>query len=87
MSDDIKITKHPGYIRYSLNDITHREDGPAIISDSGNHFYVINGKFHRENGPAISYSNGNKEWWYNGYKINVLSQKEFEDYLLLKIFT
>jgi len=45
----------------------HREDGPAIIHNSGSKEWFINGKLHREGGlPAVEWYNGDKSWWING---------------------
>lgn len=54
-----------GTKRYYLNDILHREDGPAIESYNGTKYWLKNGKYHREDGPAIEHDNGSKKWWLN----------------------
>ena len=61
-----------GFRLYYLNDIKHREDGPAEIwYDKDGSIekisYYKNGKFHRKNGPASIY------YYKNGY----LTQKEY----------
>lgn len=40
--------------------------------------YYVNDKdfIHREDGPAVIYGNGDKEWWIDGYRIDV-SLKDF----------
>ena len=41
--------------RYSLNGLLHREDGPALIRDTGrgrNQTWYMHGKKHRLDGPA-----------------------------------
>lgn len=43
----------------------HREDGPAVISEFSNEWY-INGEAHRLDGPAVEWSDGTKEWAVNG---------------------
>ncbi len=43
----------------------HREDGPAVIWDSGRREWWLNGKLHRIDGPAIETADGSKEWWVN----------------------
>ncbi len=50
-------------IRYTLNGVPHREDGPAIIYSDGYKSWWLNGILHREDGPAIEKPNGHKEWW------------------------
>ena len=49
-----------------VNDLRHKEDGPAIICKNGSLFYFINNKFHREDGPACYYGKHYKEWWFKG---------------------
>jgi hypothetical protein len=46
----------------------HREDGPAVIYDSGTKEWWINGKRHRTDGPAIEYRSGFKSWYLKGRK-------------------
>ena len=49
-----------------LNDLLHREDGPAREYASGSKEWYKNGQCHREDGPAIECSSGTKEWYKNG---------------------
>lgn len=49
-----------------LNDLLHREDGPAVESANGDRFWFLHGKRHREDGPAIEKSDGSKAWYLNG---------------------
>jgi len=42
----------------------HREDGPAIINESGEEWW-IDGMRHRDDGPAICMRNGSKIWYQN----------------------
>jgi hypothetical protein len=60
---DINGTK-----RYCLNDIYHREDGPAIIYYDGEMRWYIKGILHRTDGPAIIYTSGHQSWFLNGCK-------------------
>ena len=62
---DIKINKY-GTKCYYVNNVLHREDGPAVEYVDGDKFWYKNGKAHRENGPAVEYSNGDKIWYKNG---------------------
>jgi hypothetical protein len=43
-------------------------------------------EYHRLDGPAIEYSDGEKEYWYNDKFINVKTDKEFKQYLKMKVF-
>ena len=62
-----KVTVFDGGGKYwRLNDVLHREDGPAIEYFSGGKMWYLNGELHREDGPAIDLSNGTKEWHLNG---------------------
>jgi asparagine N-glycosylation enzyme membrane subunit Stt3 len=54
-------TKH-----YRLNNLLHREDGPAIERYNGDKEWYIKGRLHRENGPALDLANGYKAWYKNG---------------------
>lgn len=44
----------------------HREDGPAVEYDNGDHEWWVNGKLHRLDGPAVEYADGGHEWWVYG---------------------
>ena len=48
-----------------LNDLYHREDGPAIEYSDGTKKWFINGKQHRLDGPAIELISGTKYWYLN----------------------
>ena len=61
---DIKINKY-GTKYYYVNNVLHREDGPAIELVNGHKACYKNGKIHREDGPAIEYADGNKYWFLN----------------------
>ena len=63
---DIKINC-VGTKRYYVNNILHREDGPAIEYSDGTKYWYKNGKLHRKDGPAIENAYGHKEWYLNGY--------------------
>ena len=52
-----------------LNDVFHREDGPAIEYANGDKYWYLNGKLHREDGPAAEYTNGTKYWYLNGVEV------------------
>jgi antitoxin component YwqK of YwqJK toxin-antitoxin module len=60
---------------YKLNDLIHRDNGPAITEyhDNGNikckHYYM-NGALHKEDGPAIVYYYHNKNVWIEVYYLN-----------------
>lgn len=52
--------------RWYLDDLLHREDGPAFEFASGTKHYFLKGRRHRENGPAIEAASGVKKWYLGG---------------------
>jgi len=52
-----------GDIRYTLNGVLHRTDGPASIEADGSEEWFLNGKCHRTTGPAYIGANGTEEWY------------------------
>jgi hypothetical protein len=68
--NDREVFEYPnGDKEYFLNDMLHREDGPAIDDVNGDKKWYINGKLHRTDGPAIEYLGGDK-WWFINDKIH-----------------
>ena len=65
MDHDIRINEY-GDKRYYVNNVLHREDGPAVENVNGNKYWYKNGKRHREDGPAIEWVDGDKDWYLNG---------------------
>jgi len=59
----------PDAKRWYLDELLHREDGPAIEYTNGDKYWWLNGKLHRENGPAVEWSNGDKYWFLNGEEV------------------
>ena len=57
--------KNKTIYKYFMNDILHRENGPAVITDEYEEWWC-NGRVHREDGPAIVYKNGGEEWYKYG---------------------
>ena len=54
-----------GTKRWYLNDIPHREDGPAVEYANGEKIWKVNGITHRLDGPAHITSDGDKVWYIN----------------------
>ena len=54
-----------GTQKWCLNDMFHREDGPAIIRPDGYKVWYLNGERHRADGPAIIMPNGTQRWYLN----------------------
>lgn len=48
----------------------HREDGPAMVYDTGDEYYYINNKLHRLDGPAVITSTGT-QYYNNGLRHRV----------------
>jgi hypothetical protein len=44
----------------------HREDGPAIIWQTGRKDWRLHDKLHRTDGPAIEFASGAVSWYLNG---------------------
>lgn len=49
----IKIYHSSIKTAWSLNDVLHRDDGPAVIFNTGREEWYQHGKLHRNNGPAV----------------------------------
>jgi len=73
--NECKIVIEHGTKFWYLNDVLHREDGPAIEHATGGKFWYRNGKLHREDGPACKHSDGTKLWYLNGVRY---SKKKFD---------
>ena len=50
---------------YNDNGELHREDGPAVVNEDGESWY-LNGALHREDGPAVISKDGRKAWCVKG---------------------
>jgi hypothetical protein len=61
------IVDQYGDKRYYLNDLLHREDGPAVELALGYKHWYQHGKRHRSNGPTIESPDGTKWWHQHGY--------------------
>lgn len=66
LNDECEIGITKPETRWFLNDVLHREDGPALEYTDGEKWWYLNGELHRENGPAVERPNGTKEWYLNG---------------------
>lgn len=85
------------------DDLLHREAGPAMICDSGAEYWYMHGKLHRLDGPAIDNTKSSKlrsvidgkqvfiyaksVWHFEGNRLDLESQEEFEAWLKYKAFT
>lgn len=49
------------------NDVTHREDGPAVeFPNDGYKAWYFNGELHRVGGLVVMHANGDKDWYFHG---------------------
>jgi len=80
----VYLTDKYGVKTFYLNNLLHREDGPAIEYPNGSKYWFLHGRRHRIDGPAIEYYNGTKFWYYHGEQIICFSQEEFERLIKLK---
>jgi len=79
---DIEEFRGAKYCR--LNDLYHRENGPACEFADKSKFWYKNGQLHRDDGPACEYSGGVKDYWYDGeYLPHVNSNEELKQYIKL----
>jgi hypothetical protein len=78
--DDINGVKH-----WYLNDLIHRENGPAVESADGYKAWYKYSKRHREDGPARIHSCGIEEYWLNGKHYTEITSNE--EWLLFQIIT
>lgn len=60
-----KIVKPNGTVEYRLNEVLHREDGPAVEYPDGRKDWYLNGRKHRVGGPAVE-SSDYRMWYLNG---------------------
>jgi hypothetical protein len=60
------LTEINGVKEWRLNNLLHREDGPAVEYSFGTKLYFLNGQLHRVDGPAIEWRDGTKHWCLNG---------------------
>ena len=60
------IKKELNSTRWLVKGQFHREDGPAIVYDSGTKSWWRHDKLHRIDGPAFECEHGNHLWSING---------------------
>ena len=53
---------------WELDNLPHREDGPARISPQGSKCWYLEGRRHRTGGPAIEMASGTKAWFEQGLR-------------------
>jgi len=49
--------------------LIHREDGPALLWESGTLVWYRHGQRHRMDGPALIVFTGQTEWYIRGYEV------------------
>ena len=65
---EMKVSPN-GVKEWFLNDVLHREDGPAIDTPDGAKLWYFHGNLHREDGPAVEWPNGTTFWYLNDVKV------------------
>ena len=65
-----KVCSLTGTKSWYQNDISHRDDGPAITYPDGSSRWFLNGKIHRTDGPAVYLGNGDVMYYLNGSYFN-----------------
>ena len=73
MRNGKKVDEH-GNIYYFMDDMLHREDGPAVEHVSGTKIWWIRGKIHNIHGPAIIYPDGQTRFYIND---ELVSERQF----------
>jgi len=69
---------------WMLNNIFHREIGPAIEWSDGGKSWYKNGNRHRDDGPAAEYNDGLVSYWYNDIRLeHINSNEELKRYIKL----
>lgn len=67
MKDKIyKVVETKLHRTWFMNDLIHRDNGPAREWKDGTVEYFKEGKLHREDGPATIYPNGDYAYYING---------------------
>lgn len=56
--------------RHPETGLLHREDGPAIIFESGIEIWIQNGMKHRTDGPALIRPDGYQAWYQHDIRHN-----------------
>jgi hypothetical protein len=83
--DHLKRVCHPNG---SVSWFRDNGDLASFQYPNGSRFwYKGNGRIHhREDGPAFELINGVKRWYWNGKRVNVNNQEEFERWLKMRAF-
>ncbi len=62
----LTVTVSDTGVMYRIDNLLHREDGPAFELFNRNWSWYKHGKLHNPNGPARILDDGQTEWWQNG---------------------
>lgn len=66
-SVEVEVHRSAHYRTIDGKKYYHKEDGPAVIWNSGDTEYMIKNVYHRLDGPAVNYKNL-KIWYVNGIR-------------------
>lgn len=67
------------HIEYLKKGKLHKDDGPAVIYDTGYQAWYQEGLLHREDGPAVIHPNGHQEYWLLGCRLQEQNTFFFEN--------
>ena len=65
---------------YYLYGMLHRNNGPAMITSLGKIWYLFD-LMHREDGPAVEFPDGGKQYWFDGIRVDVDTDRKFKKYV------
>ena len=68
------------YYWIGKNKVYHREDGPAVLYDSGTEIWMKDGMWHRLDGPALSSKDFPNTYWIND---KAVSDEDFYNHPLV----
>lgn len=60
------IVNGDGAKQHFVDNVLHRDDGPAMIDVFGNEHWFRHGAQHREDGPAVQSKDGYQVWYQQG---------------------
>lgn len=62
-----------------VNDLFHRDTGPAVVYNDGTKMWYCRGRRHRADGPAIEHEDGTLYWYWRSRNIT-----EYEHMMLVE---
>lgn len=65
------VSDDSGAQQHFVDNVLHREDGPAMFDVFGNEYWFRHGVQHREDGPAVQFKDGYQVWYFQGHRHRV----------------